>query len=118
MLGTRHPLPQPWSASQPKPARGGGEALVYLVAGEQSGDVLGGRLMAALKQARPGLEFAGIGGPMMEAEGLAPLFPMRELAVMGLAEILPRVLRLRRRLRETAADALMRRPDVLVTIDS
>ena len=92
--------------------------LVYIIAGEESGDVLGARLMAALNAARPGLAFAGIGGPRMEAEGLAPLFPQRELAVMGLLEVLPRIVQLRARLRQTIADILARRPAVLVTIDS
>jgi lipid-A-disaccharide synthase len=93
-------------------------SLVYLVAGEHSGDVLGARLMAALRQARPELRFCGVGGPRMAAEGLRSLFPMHELAVMGLLEILPRLRQLRRRLNETAADIARQRPDVLVTIDS
>jgi lipid-A-disaccharide synthase len=92
--------------------------LVYLVAGEHSGDVLGARLMAALRQMRPDLTFCGVGGPRMTAEGLASLFPMHELAVMGLLEVLPRIRHLNRRLNETAADVAARRPDVLVTIDS
>lgn len=92
--------------------------LIYLIAGEESGDVLGARLMAALKAARPGLAFAGIGGPRMEAEGLVPLFPQKELAVMGLLEVLPRIIQLRARLKQTIADILARRPAVLVTIDS
>ncbi len=92
--------------------------LVYLLAGEHSGDVLGARLMAALKAARPDLHFAGIGGPRMAAEGLHSLFPMQELAVMGLLEVLPRLARLRRLMAATAADIAARRPDILVTIDS
>jgi lipid-A-disaccharide synthase len=93
-------------------------ALVYLLAGEHSGDVLGARLMAALKARRPSLQFCGIGGPLMTAQGLKSLFPMQELAVMGLLEVLPRIFSLRRRLDETAADIAQRRPDVVVTIDS
>lgn len=92
--------------------------LVYLLAGEHSGDVLGARLMAALKAARPGLTFTGIGGPRMLAEGMESLFPMQELAVMGLLEVLPRLARLRQLLGATAADIAARRPGVLVTIDS
>ncbi len=92
--------------------------LVYLVAGEHSGDVLGARLMAALRHARPDLTFTGVGGPRMEALGFVSLFPMHELAVMGLLEILPRVRHLSRRLAETAADIAAKRPDVVVTIDS
>jgi len=91
---------------------------VYLIAGEQSGDVLGARLMDALRRARPDLEFAGIGGPLMAQRGFSTLFPMHELAVMGLLEVLPRIRRLSRLMRETVADIRTRRPDVLVTIDS
>ena len=47
--------------------------LIYLVAGEHSGDVLGARLMLALRAARPEVQFAGIGGPRMEAAGLQTL---------------------------------------------
>jgi lipid-A-disaccharide synthase len=92
--------------------------LVYLVAGEHSGDVLGARLMIALRLIRPDLTFTGIGGPRMAAQGFASLFPMQELAVMGLLEVLPRIRQLRRRLNQTASDIAARRPDVLVTIDS
>jgi lipid-A-disaccharide synthase len=92
--------------------------LIYLVAGESSGDVLGGRLMAALRTRRPDLAFAGISGEQMAAQGLASLFPMQDLALMGLLEVIPRLHHLRRRLRQTVADIAARRPDVVVTIDS
>ncbi len=92
--------------------------LIYLIAGEASGDVLGGRLMAALLARRAELRFAGIGGERMAEHGLASRFPMRELALMGLLEILPNVIALRRRLGETVADIAARRPAVVVTIDS
>lgn len=91
---------------------------IWLLAGEASGDVLGARLMAALLDSRPGLRFAGVGGPRMEAAGLASLFPMRDLAVMGLAEVLPRLRLLRRRLEDARADIASTRPDLVVTIDS
>ncbi|MGC1409388.1 MAG: lipid-A-disaccharide synthase [Acetobacteraceae bacterium] len=93
-------------------------SLIYLVAGEPSGDVLGGRMMAALGTQRPDLAFAGIGGEQMAAQGLASLFPMQDLALMGLLEVLPRLHHLRRRLHQTVADIAARRPDVVVTIDS
>jgi lipid-A-disaccharide synthase len=92
--------------------------LIYLIAGEQSGDALGARLIHALKAARPGLEFAGIGGSQMAEAGLTSLFPMRELALMGLLEVLPRVAALRRRIAETVADIETKRPAIVVTIDS
>ncbi len=93
-------------------------ALIYLVAGEASGDVLGARLMASLSARRPDLAFAGIGGEQMASQGLASLFPMRDLALMGLLEVLPRLGHLRRRLHQTVADIAARRPDMVVTIDS
>jgi lipid-A-disaccharide synthase len=92
--------------------------LIYLVAGEASGDVLGARLMAALRTRRPDLAFAGIGGEQMASQGLASLFPLGDLALMGLLEVLPRLRHLRRRLRQTIADIAARRPNVVVTIDS
>ena len=92
--------------------------LIYVVAGEASGDVLGGRLIAALRARRPDLEFAGIGGPRMAEQGVPSLFPYGELALMGLLEVLPRIFRLKRLLADAAADVTARRPAVLITIDS
>ena len=92
--------------------------LIYVVAGEASGDVLGGRLMAALRAARPDARFAGVGGPRMAAEGLDSLFPIHDLAVMGLVEILPRIRMLRRRMLSVVADVERLRPAAVVTIDS
>jgi len=91
-------------------------ALIYLVAGEASGDVLGARLMAALRR-RPGLDFAGVGGERMEAEGLRSMFPMRDLSHMGLLEVVPNLRRLAGRMAMAEADILARRPAALVTID-
>ncbi|MBV8912056.1 MAG: lipid-A-disaccharide synthase, partial [Acetobacteraceae bacterium] len=92
--------------------------LIYLLAGEASGDVLGARLMSALARLRPDAEFAGVGGPRMEAGGLSSLHPISDLAVMGLVEVLPRIRAIRKRFLETLEDIDRRRPDVLVTIDS
>ncbi|TCZ66630.1 lipid-A-disaccharide synthase [Roseicella aquatilis] len=91
---------------------------VYLLAGEASGDVLGARLMAALRRRVPGVEFAGVGGERMAEQGLESLFPMRELSLMGLLEVLPNLRRLARRMDQAEADILARRPEVLVTIDA
>jgi lipid-A-disaccharide synthase len=93
--------------------------LVFLIAGEASGDVIGAHLMAALKRRSGGnIRFAGVGGERMAAEGLDSLFPIEELAVMGLAEVLPHIPRLLRRIREVADAALVARPAIVVSIDS
>ena len=92
--------------------------LIYIVAGEASGDVLGARLIAALRARRPDLTFAGIGGDRLAEQGMASLFPMRELALMGLVEVLPKIRSLARRMAETVADITARRPAAIITIDS
>ena len=97
---------------------GGPVPLIYLIAGEQSGDVLGARLMQALTAMRPAISFAGIGGGGMAAQGLSSLFPIRSLALMGLLEVVPKLFELRGLLQRTVADIEARRPDVVVTIDS
>jgi lipid-A-disaccharide synthase len=91
---------------------------LFLIAGEPSGDRLGAALMAGLKTLSPGVIFEGIGGPLMQAEGLTSLFPMEELSVMGIAEILPKYFPLKRRIREAAQSALASGADALITIDS
>ena len=95
-----------------------GVRRVFIVAGEASGDKLGKAVMCGLKSLLPDVEFAGVGGPLMEAEGLASIFPMNELSVMGLAEVLPKYRALLRRKDETVTAALAFEPDILLTIDS
>ncbi len=99
-------------------AAGGPGPLIYLTAGEPSGDLLGANLMQALKAATGGsVRFAGIGGDRMQAEGLATLFPMSDLSLMGF-EVVPKLPKLLGRIRETVEDIRARRPDALVTIDA
>ena len=91
---------------------------IFLVAGEESGDRLGAPLIAAIKRRSAGARFSGVGGAQMAQEGVASLFPLGELAIMGFAAIpasLPKILR---RIRETADAVIAARPDVLVIIDS
>ena len=91
---------------------------IFLVAGEPSGDRLGAALMAGLKALSPGVDFAGVAGPLMQAEGMGSLFPMEELSVMGIAEVLPKYFRLKRRIREVAEAVIASDAVALVTIDS
>lgn len=90
---------------------------IFIIAGEASGDALGAALMSGLKSLVDA-DFSGVGGPQMAAEGLASLFPMEELSVMGIVEILPKYFHLKRRIRETAQAALDADPDVIISIDS
>ncbi|MQR97983.1 lipid-A-disaccharide synthase [Gluconobacter aidae] len=92
--------------------------VIWILAGEASGDVIGARLMQALHAQDPSLVFAGVGGGRMEALGLHSLFPMSDLAVMGLVEVLPRLRHLSQRLLEAVQDIELRKPDLVVTIDS
>jgi lipid-A-disaccharide synthase len=94
-------------------------ASIYIVAGEQSGDALGGPLIHALRQrSTDELEFAGVGGPAMVAVGIASPFPIEELSIVGLSAIPRRLPNILRRIRETADAIVARRPDALVIIDS
>lgn len=92
---------------------------VMLVAGEPSGDAIGAPLIRALGDITVGgVTCFGVGGPAMVEAGLRPLFDQSDLAVMGLAEVMPRLPLLMRRLRECVAAAVDGRPDIVVTIDS
>lgn len=92
---------------------------VFIIAGEPSGDALGSRVMAALKRETGGLiRFSGVGGPMMEAEGMQSQFAMAELTLLGVLEVLPKAAHVLRRVREVAAAILDQRPDVVVTVDA
>lgn len=91
---------------------------LFLVAGEPSGDRLGAALLQGFKDIGAAVTPLGVGGPMMAAQGLTSLFPYEELAVMGLAEILPKYLPLKRRIAQTAEAYLASDADALITIDS
>jgi len=86
---------------------------IFIIAGEVSGDVLGGKIMAELKDA----EIIGIGGENMQARGLKSIFPMSDLAVV-LLEVFGRARTLTRRINETVAAIIKEKPDIVLTIDS
>ncbi len=98
---------------------GGVARDIFLIATEESGDRLGASLMKVLRQRLGGaVRFEGVGGQSMAREGLASLFPIEELSIMGLAAVvkqLPKILRL---IRETATAVTEASPDILVIIDS
>ncbi|KAL1191847.1 putative lipid-A-disaccharide synthase [Cardamine amara subsp. amara] len=96
-----------------------GELRVFIVSGEVSGDKIGSRLMSSLKKLSPlPLRFHGIGGSLMCKQGLTSLFPMEDLAVMGVWELLPHLYKFRVMLKKTIDAATKFKPHVVVTVDS
>ncbi|WLR94320.1 lipid-A-disaccharide synthase [Shinella zoogloeoides] len=96
-----------------------GTIRIGVIAGEVSGDLLGGDLIAALRAAYPGnVELVGVGGEALEKQGLTSLFDFSELSIMGISQVLKRLPSLLRRIRQTADALIAARPDVLLIIDS
>jgi lipid-A-disaccharide synthase len=92
---------------------------IFLIATEESGDRLGASLMKVLRQRLGGaVRFEGVGGQAMAREGLASLFPIEQLSIMGLAAVVKQLPMILRRINETAAAVTQASPDVLVIIDS
>ncbi|WP_316862629.1 lipid-A-disaccharide synthase [uncultured Cohaesibacter sp.] len=95
------------------------DALIYIVIGEESGDQLGARAVKAIKVATNGhVRFAGLAGERMQAEGLTTLFPLSEIAVMGLVNIIKQYPSLYRRGMDVVEDVFRVDPDLLFIIDS
>ena len=88
---------------------------IFVIAGEVSGDVLGAKIM---KQMPADTEFVGIGGQNMIDMGLKPLFPMSDLSVMGIFEVLAHAKTLKSRIQQTINAILVEKPDIVLTIDS
>jgi lipid-A-disaccharide synthase len=92
---------------------------IFLIATEESGDRLGASLMKVLRQRLGGaVKFEGVGGQSMAREGLASLFPIEQLSIMGLAAVVKQFPMILRHIRETATAVTAASPDILVIIDS
>ena len=93
---------------------------IYLIATEPSGDVIGSNLINSLKKVnKHKVQFFGIGGPKMIKSGLVKsLFPIKELSIFGIFEIIPKIYKVLSLLKRTEKDLIKIKPDVLITIDS
>jgi lipid-A-disaccharide synthase len=94
----------------------------FIIAGEASGDLLGAKLIAEIKQQfkqkNEKVEFVGVGGEAMQKEGLQTIFPMSDLSVMGFVEVVPHIFTLLKRIKQTANQIIAQGPDFIITIDS
>lgn len=90
----------------------------FIIAGESSGDLLGSELIKELKTQYPSASFTGVGGELMQKQGLVSIFPITDLMVMGFAEVLPHLFKILARIKQTALAIKNHQPDYLITIDS
>jgi lipid-A-disaccharide synthase len=98
----------------------------YLIAGESSGDFIGYTIIKAIKalnqqesdKKASNVSFIGIGGKMMQAEGMNSLLPMNQLSIMGFLEIIPHIFRIKRLIDQTVSDIIKHNPGILITIDA
>lgn len=90
----------------------------FIIAGEASGDLLGSKLMIELKKENPNSKFIGVGGSLMQEQGLKSIFDFKELSIMGFVEVLPKIFRMIQLIKQTANRIIAEKPDYLITIDS
>ncbi|WP_417436970.1 lipid-A-disaccharide synthase [Idiomarina abyssalis] len=91
---------------------------IAIVAGEHSGDLLGAGLMQAISKRHPGAYFIGVGGPLMAEQGMDSYFPMDDLAVMGIAEVVQQLPKLLRHRKKLVQYLIEEQPDVMIGIDA
>ena len=90
----------------------------FVIAGESSGDLLGSELIKELKTQYPSAVFVGVGGKLMQEQGLTSIFPITDLMVMGFVEVLPHLFTILTRIKQTVLAIKNHQPDYLITIDS
>jgi lipid-A-disaccharide synthase len=91
---------------------------IFIIAGEASGDFIGGKLIDALQKHLPYLEIHGVGGKQMELRGVRSILPINKLSVMGFFEIIPHIFTLKNFIRHAVKNILKDQPDLIITIDS
>lgn len=91
---------------------------IFIIAGEPSGDFIGAALMQSCNTQEKNIEWSGVGGSAMEKQNLHSLFPIHDIAVMGIAEVLPKLALILRRIQQTAKEIARQKPDIVITIDA
>ena len=90
--------------------------MIFIIAGEPSGDFLGASVVRILKEKN--IEISGVGGKLMENAGMRSLFDIKEISVGGIVEIIPHILKIKKLIKKTADEILKCKPKVVLTIDS
>jgi lipid-A-disaccharide synthase len=91
---------------------------ILISAGEASGEMYGAQLIEALRRRSPSLEFFGVGADRMRAAGCDTIVDAKDLAVVGITEILSHLPKIWRLFHRLIAETDHRRPDLAVVIDS
>ena len=91
---------------------------IYIIAGEPSGDLLGAKLIKAIRDLEPEAKFRGIGGDYIKSQNVDSLFPISDISIMGFSEVIPHIRKIYRHIDNTINDIIDFAPDIIVTIDS
>jgi lipid-A-disaccharide synthase len=91
---------------------------VFIIAGEASGDLIGGKIIDALKKQLPYLDISGIGGKHMELRGIRSILPISKLSLIGFIEIIPHIFILKKLISHAVKNIIEYAPDLVITIDS
>ena len=94
------------------------DKLIYIVAGEPSGDFIGSEIISELIKKNSNLKFDGVGGNFMENHEFSSIFPMSDLTVMGILPVLMKINKLLKRINQVTEDILIKKPDLVILIDS
>ena len=88
--------------------------LIYLVAGEPSGDFLGSEIISNLINSNSSLKFDGVGGTLMQNHNFKSIFPMSDLSIMGILPVLLRINKLLKRINQVTDDIINKKPDLVI----
>ncbi len=92
---------------------------IYFIAGENSGDLIGSKIISGIKSLLPNIICSGVGGKKMLEAGLNDsLFPMSNISIIGFFEVIPHILKIKKLIKKTVEDIFIKNPDIIITIDA